>query len=103
LVELHDNLDAIAATNTQVVGISYDSVETLQKFAKSSGVEFPLLADPGSATIRAYGIHNEKGLPHPGTYIIGADRKVLAALFQEGFRKRHTVDDLIKTIRELAP
>lgn len=99
MVELQENLDVIAATGTQVVGISYDSVETLQKFTKSSGVKFPLLADPGSVTIRAYGIHNEKGLPHPGTYVIGADRKVLAALFFEGYRKRHTVDDLVETIK----
>lgn len=102
MVELQKNLEKISSTRTQIVGISYDSPETLKKFTDSSGVKFPLLSDPGSRTIRAYGIHNKKGLPHPGTYVLGKDRKVLAALFVDGHRDRHTPEDLVKTLRKLA-
>ncbi len=97
---MQENLSEITSTDTQVVGISYDTVQILRKFTDTSGIEFPLLADPGSKTIRAYGIHNEKGLPHPGTYLIGKDRKVLAALFNEGYRERHSVNALLKAINE---
>lgn len=76
-------------------------MDKLQKFTETSGVKFPLLADAGSRVIRAYGIHNKKGLPHPGTYVIGKDRKVLAALFVEGYRDRHKPEDLVKTLRKL--
>ena len=98
---MHENLEALAATDTQVVAISYDSVEILKKFAETSGVTFPLLSDPDSATIRAFGIHNKKGLPHPGTYVIGADRKVLATIFFDGYRKRHTSAELIEALGEI--
>ncbi len=103
MVQLHENLEAIAATNTQVVAISYDSVEILKNFADKSGVTFPLLSDPDSTSIRAFGIHNEKGLPHPGTYVIGADRKVLAAIFFEGYVQRHTATELLEAIGEITP
>ncbi|NOZ41341.1 MAG: peroxiredoxin family protein [Planctomycetes bacterium] len=101
MVQLQENLEAIAATDTQVVAISYDSVAILKKFAETSGITFPLLSDPDSATIRAFGIHNKKGLPHPGTYVIGADRKVLAAIFIEGYVDRHTAAELVETIGEI--
>lgn len=97
---MQSRLEEINATNTQVVGISYDSVDILNNFAETNDIEFPLLADPGSKTIRAYGIHNEKGLPHPGTYLVGKDRRVLAALFLEGYRERHTVEKLFEAIEK---
>jgi len=101
LVQLQEHLDEIAATKTQAVAISFDSVEVLKEFAESSGVNFPLLSDPDSAAIRAFGIHNEKGLPHPGTYVIGADRKVLAVMFFDGYRKRHSAEELLEVIGEI--
>ena len=103
MVELQDNLELIKATGTQLVGVSYDAVEVLQNFAESSGVTFPLLSDPGSATINAFGIHNQKGYPHPGTYVIGKDRKILAAIFLEGYVSRHTPEELLTTIRDATP
>ncbi len=98
MVQLHENQEAIAATGTQVVAISYDSVAILKKFAETSGVTFPLLSDPDSVAIRAFGIHHKEGLPHPGTYVIGADRKVLAAIFFEGYVDRHSATELLEAI-----
>lgn len=102
MVQLQESLDAIAATDTQIVGVSYDSIEVLKKFAETSGVSFPLLADTDSAIIRAFGIHYQKGLPQPCTYVIGADRKVLAVLVRDGYSERHSPTELIKTINGLA-
>ena len=101
MVQLQENLETIKATGTQVAAISYDSVEILNKFAESSGVTFPLLSDPGSATIRAFGIHNQNGLPHPGTYVIGDDRKVLAAIFIDGYQTRHTPEELVAALKAI--
>jgi peroxiredoxin len=40
------------------VTISYDSLEVLADFAEQQGITFTMLADPGSATIKRYGILN---------------------------------------------
>jgi hypothetical protein len=39
-----------------LAAISYDSVEILGTFSQQHGITFPMLSDPGSATIKAYGI-----------------------------------------------
>ena len=38
--------------------ISYDAPDVLADFAKRNGISYPLLADPGSVTIRQYGVLN---------------------------------------------
>ena len=77
MVQLQKDIATIEATGTQVVGVSYDSIDVLRKFAEPAGISFPLLSDEGSKTIRAFGIHFRDGLPHPGTYLI--DRKGIAS------------------------
>lgn len=99
MVELQNELAALEALGVQVVGISYDSVEILHNFSDSSGITFPLLSDVDSQTIREYGIHFQKGLPHPGTYLVDSAGKVRAALFLEGYRARHSVADLIDAVQ----
>lgn len=103
LVELQQSLNKFSAANTQLVGLSYDGTDVLKKFSETSQVTFPLLSDTGSKTIHAYGVHHKKGYPYPGTYLIGKDRKILAALFNEGYRNRHEVEDLLKAIRKSTP
>lgn len=56
------NLGRFAELNTQVLGISVDSVFAHQAFAeKLGGLDFPLLADfhPKGAAVQAYGLWNE--------------------------------------------
>ena len=101
LVQLQKDLGAIRATGTEVVGISYDSVETLSKFAKSGGITFPLLSDAGSATIRAYGIEARSGFAHPGTYLVDQDGIVRAALFLENYARRHKNSELIEAAEKI--
>jgi peroxiredoxin Q/BCP len=100
LVQLQKDLSDIEATGTQVVGISYDSVEALKKFSESQGIHFPLLSDEGSATIKAFGIHDREGYAHPGTYLIDQQGTVRAALFLDGYRDRHTNSALIEAAKQ---
>jgi peroxiredoxin len=75
--ELHDKGLGLA-------GISYDSTEMLAAFSQQHGISFPLLSDPGSATIKAYGILNtiaEEALgPNGKDPAVVADTKVYATL-----------------------
>ena len=91
----------------QVVAISYDPVEVLAKFADKRKITFPLLSDPGSKTIRAYGLLNKEakgrteGIPYPGTVLIDKDGVIRGKLFLEGYRDRHSTAELIKAARAI--
>lgn len=102
LMELQKSAGKFSAANTQLIGLSYDATDVLKKFSETSKVTFPLLSDKGSKTIHAYGVHHKKGYPYPGTYLIGKDRKIIAALFNEGYRDRHAAEDLLTAIPKSA-
>jgi peroxiredoxin len=96
-----------------VVGISYDPVDVLKAFADKQKITFPLLSDPGSRTIAAYALRNKEtagkkvgkidldGVPYPGTVLVGADGVVRAKLFVDGYRDRHSTDELVKAAEAL--
>ena len=98
-MQLQEDLKKIEATGTKVVSISYDSVGKLRAFSDDRKITFPLLSDEGSKTIKAYGIQNKNGYPHPGTYVVDKTGTVKAALFLKSYRKRHDTDQLIKAIK----
>lgn len=50
------------AANTQLLGISKDSLKDQQKFAQKFDVPFPLLADPEAAACEAYGVMVDKNM-----------------------------------------
>ncbi len=52
--------------------------------------------------IEGFGIRNEQrddGLPHPGTIVVGPGGKVIAKLFFDGYRKRHTSQEIIDALK----
>ena len=96
MVQLSERLPDLNDAGLQVVGISYDSEDVLKKFSDSNNISLPLLSDVDSKTIKAYGLHFEKGLPHPGTILVYETGKIRAKLFEQGYKARHTVDQLIE-------
>jgi hypothetical protein len=87
------------------VAISYDSPETLKTFADSRRITFPLIADPGSAIIKRYGILNQQqdpkarsyGVPHPGTFIVDRKGVVTARFFEDAYQERYTAATILAT------
>ena len=67
-------LDEFKATDTQVLGVSIDSIYSHENWANSlGGVSFPLLADfhPKGAMAKSYGLYLEdKGITDRATVII---------------------------------
>ena len=106
LVQLQKDIQEIEAARIQVVGVSYDSVEVLGKFTKKHKISFPLLADPDSKVIDAYGVRNERakgnqaGIPHPITIIVDSASKVRGHLPGSVVR-RHTTRQLIDMAKSL--
>jgi len=73
----------IAATDTVVLGVSADSLESHEKFIKKYNLNFPLLSDVEHKTAAAYGAWGEKnmyGKKYFGmirkTFVIGKDGKL---------------------------
>jgi DsbC/DsbD-like thiol-disulfide interchange protein len=86
-----------------VAAISYDSVPVLKNFAERKKIAIPLLSDADSKLIRQLGILNEAvpknspffGVPHPVTYIVGADGTIRSKHFEEDYRRRLTVGTIL--------
>jgi len=106
MVQLQRNLKEIEAAGGQVVGISYDPVETVKRFADRSKITFPLLSDPGSKTIDAYDIRSEdapadlSGFARHATFIVDQQGVIRAKLFRLSYQERSAVDALLNALKE---
>ena len=110
---MQKDLEKLDGAGVKVVGISYDSVEVLKGFADKRKIEFPLLSDPESRTILAYSLNNKEtagkkfgkvdldGVPYPGTILIDRDGVIRAKLFVDGYKDRHSTDELLKAAEAL--
>jgi peroxiredoxin Q/BCP len=58
-------------------GASVDSTDTNARFAKSLGIDYPILSDPTRAVARAYGVLGRSGYASRWTFYIGADGRIL--------------------------
>jgi hypothetical protein len=105
-VELQSRYADITRQGLGLVALSYDAPETLKKFADSRGITFPLLSDPGSATIKRYGLFNDTvdpksrtyGIPHPGTFILDRKGVVRSRFFEDAYQERYTAATILSTI-----
>ena len=79
----------------------------MAEFADKRQITFPLLSDPESKTINAYGLLNKEakrkaeGIPYPGTFLIDTDGVIRAKLFVDGYRERHSVNELLKAVEAI--
>jgi peroxiredoxin Q/BCP len=58
--ELRDRSGDFRRQQAQVLGVGCDSREAQREFARSLGLNFPLLSDPSSRVARRYGVWREK-------------------------------------------
>ncbi len=68
-----DALEDFEGLNTQVLGISVDSIPSHEAWEKSvGGITYPLLSDfyPQGAVTDAYGVRHEKGMSERALLII---------------------------------
>jgi peroxiredoxin len=98
---------AIEATGVQLIALSYDTVETQAQAAAKLGLSFPLLSDPGSRTIDAYGIRNHEargkglGIPHPAIFVVDEAGKIRAKLMEESYRDRPSSEAIQAALKSL--
>ena len=86
--------------------ISYDSVAILADFGRRHEITFPMLSDPQSKIIKAFGILNgdgqgggqdnwHSGIPHPGTYRVSANGIVQSKYFEKDFEDRTSTPTML--------
>src|SRR5580693_8538154 len=84
-----------------MAAISYDSVEILKSFADRRKIEFPMLADPESKTIRMYEVLNAeatgqyKGMARPGYFFIDTNGTIREKFFEVKYRQRFSGNNVV--------
>lgn len=87
-----------------VAALSYDSAEVLNDFAARRGITFPLLSDPDSRVIRAFGLLNDvdypagnfaHGVPFPGVFVTDAAGLIRRKTFERAYQERRTAASLL--------
>lgn len=102
-MELERDFNLVRKHGLGLAAISYDSVAVLKNFSDRQQITFPLLSDPDSRIIRAFGILNnavkpespQYGIPHPGTYVLDTKGRVVAKYFVEDMRERISASDIL--------
>lgn len=85
----------------KLAAISYDSDGILKFFADRHKIEYPMLGDPDSKTIKAYGVLNQeatgmqKGFARPGYFFIDAKGIIREKFFDAKYRERLTGNSVI--------
>jgi AhpC/TSA family protein/cytochrome c biogenesis DsbD-like protein len=110
-VELESQVEAFRRRGLGLAAVSYDSVAILKDFSGRRKITFPLLSDPDSSVIRAFGILNEAdypagnlahGVPYPGTFVTDAKGIVRSKLFEKTYVERRTAGSLLALAGETA-
>lgn len=120
---LQDSLKLIEKKGAQVIAISPEKPEYLNKMEEKSGVEFTLLYDEDYTIADAYDVtfnpsgsqrlmynvvlgaklkktHSDESqrLPIPATYIIGQDGKIIWRQFDPDYKNRSSVKEILNAL-----
>jgi thioredoxin-dependent peroxiredoxin len=93
------NSRALRQYDVVYFGASVDTPETNQKFARSMGIDFPILSDSKKSVARAYGVLGRSGFPSRWTFYIGIDGRI-QQIDKQVRTGRHGLD-IEKTLTEL--
>ncbi len=106
LIELSQRHADFAERGMTLVSISYDSTGILKAFGQEFDIAFPLLSDPDSVVIDAFGIRNEShskgtsgyGIPHPGIMVFDTSGTLKAKFAERSYKDRPRIDDVLAAI-----
>ncbi|RYY62395.1 MAG: AhpC/TSA family protein [Chitinophagaceae bacterium] len=121
---LQDSLQLLTEKSAQVVAITPEAPEGVQETVKKTGASFPILYDADAKLAKAYAVayqvdartisrmkagdidllktNNQKEtawLPVPAVYIVNRDGTITYRYFNENFRQRPSVAELLKQVQ----
>jgi peroxiredoxin Q/BCP len=101
-----DNFNELLLADVSLVGISTDDAPTQCRFAKELKTPFPLIGDANKSICRAYDVlWPILGVAQRVTYIVGRERRLLAAfryelmVSQHGDEVMRFVDQHLQSVR----
>lgn len=102
-----DGRDVLEQAGAAVVGISKDTVASHKKFADKHSLNFTLLSDESTDTIKAYGSWGKKkfmGREYEGilrnTYLISPDGEIVKTY--EGVNPATHIGEVLKDLKQLS-
>ena len=73
-----DRMGELQTNNVQIVGVSFDSEDSHQKFIAKYGLNFPLIADTDGRIADIYGVKMDgKDMDKRVSFLIGLDGKIV--------------------------
>ena len=98
LADINTQVEAFHKQGLNVASITYDSAAVLKDFSSRLKIGYPMLSDPDSKIIKAFGILNtnvdpktpQYGIPFPGTFIINEKGIVASKYFEDDYRERYS-------------
>jgi peroxiredoxin Q/BCP len=73
-----DRMEELKKEGVQVLGVSFDTAESHQKFIEKYNLNFPLLADTEGTIADAYGVRaSGRNMARRVSFLIGKDAKIL--------------------------
>lgn len=103
-----DGRDVLENAGAAVIGISKDSVASHKKFADKHNLNFTLLSDESTETIRAYGAWGKKkfmGKEYEGilrnTYLINPEGEIVKTY--EGVNPITHIGEVLQDLKQLNP
>lgn len=102
LIELSRKGSIIEDTGYNIAVVSHDSQNKLARFSDDYDFPYPLISDPQSEIIMAFGLLNTEylkgtayhGIPYPAIYIIGYDGLILEKFFHIDFKIRPDISEI---------
>ncbi|CAN5634278.1 peroxiredoxin [soil metagenome] len=93
-----DQYEVFGKKDTEVIGVSADSVESHKNFASAQHLPFKLLSDTGNAVRKAYGVASTMGImPGRVTYVIDK-QGIVRLVFNSQLDAQKHVDEALKVL-----
>jgi peroxiredoxin len=108
LCSVRDNIGMYEGVNAQVLGISVDSIFTLNRFREDQGYNFPLLSDFNKEVSQAYGslydnfVFDMKGVSKRSAFIVDKEGTIRYAEVLESAGDLPNFDAIRDTLNTLA-
>lgn len=108
LCSVRDNMDKYSSLNAEVLGVSVDSLFTLEQFKKSQEYNFQLLSDFNKEVSRAYGSLYEdfvlgmKGVSKRSAFVVDAQGTIQYAEVLEDAGQQPNFEAIESTLNTLS-
>jgi peroxiredoxin len=97
LGKLPTRIDALTAQGAAVLAISNDTTEEAARLGRELGLPFPILSDPGMATIRAFAMYGvSMAMPEMGYVVIDKQGRIRARHVDRHFGEN--VDAMVRAV-----